>query len=247
MEKRKAKLLAFLLLGLLTISLATQLVSAQETLTDIIGDPIVDLVDFIGPGGALETGKISINLTKYLFIFLVILIIWSILDAIEIIRKDSIKWFVSIIIGFLAVAYLTPEEIWGLLTSYQALGVTLLFVIPFVVLGFFTIQSVRKRKVTGVVLQRYLWLVFAIYISWRLIDATFIKKLLSVAGGATTVVIIIAATVASWLLFLFNKKIVRLIAADIDEGLIGEMERKQKLAAAKVKSDAESAESIAGG
>lgn len=139
------------------------LIDAQ-TPGDVIFDPVKDLfyADF-------AEGDISPPIAKYLFWILLSVFVWSIIDLSGLISNEIAKWIVSIIIGFLGVAYLTPADVWVLLASYQALGLTLLFILPTIILVFFTFRVAYAGGAGGVIAQHIIWIIYFIFLVWKFI------------------------------------------------------------------------------
>jgi len=73
---------------------------------------------------------------------LVVLIIWAISDAIPFLENANplVRLAISAVIGALSVLYLTPEEVFTALMGYEALGVSLTTILPFVILLVITIK-----------------------------------------------------------------------------------------------------------
>ena len=138
------------------------LISAQ-TPTEVIFDPLRDLFT------NFQEGQLSENVAKYLFFILLAVLVWSVVDTSGFVDNDIIKWVVSLIIAFLGVAYLTPTDIWTLLTPYEALGLTLLFILPSLILVFFTFRIAVVGGAGGVVAQHIIWFIYLIFLIWKFI------------------------------------------------------------------------------
>ncbi len=161
-KERSRKLINLSLLVILSLPLliATITLVSAAPLTD----PIKDLFAFTGDSA------ISVNIAKYLFWILLTLLVWSALDAGNVVRNNGIRWIISIVVGFLGVAYLTPNEIWLTLISYGALGMTLLYIFPTLILMFFTFRVVREGQATGIVLQYAMWIIYSCFLAYRFIQ-----------------------------------------------------------------------------
>ncbi|MBS3080280.1 hypothetical protein J4221_02315 [Candidatus Pacearchaeota archaeon] len=125
---------------------------------EVIFDPIRDLF------ANWEEGNLSINIAKYLFLLLITLFVWSILDFGGIIPSKTVTWIISFMIAFLSIAYVAPQQIWILLTGFDALGLTLIFFVPLIVLGLFTLRVAAVGGARGVLAQRLIWFVYFLFL-----------------------------------------------------------------------------------
>ena len=156
MKKNTKKILAFSVLGLFMLMFAMQFVAADRAsdlakaeAERIENEQVYDNWKFNikdNPIGGWfrdwETGEnFSANIAKYLFWALISIVIFAIAKNIPGIgsQKDGIKWAFAILIGFLTMAYITPDEVYNLMTGYTALGLILGGAMPLVILLYFTI------------------------------------------------------------------------------------------------------------
>ena len=197
MTKRNlVKLSSFIILGYLSIILSLTLVAAQTN--NPIIDPLVDLFTF------RTNLSLSTNIAKYLFIILLSSLIWSSLEVSGLVKNDMIRWLISGIVAFLGISYLGADEVWALLISYNALGLTLLFLLPFAILFFFTVRIIKVGGASGVVTQYIIWVIYFIFLVYRFV--------VGVAGGflpsdQTSTWIFLAAMVASAVMVFGNRTI----------------------------------------
>ena len=189
MKKEMTKTITSLLVFSILTIFAVDFVAAQNPILD----PIVDLVTFRTD---LST---SINIAKYLFWILLSALVWSILEASQIVKNNGIRWVISIIVAFLGVAYLAPNDIWGLLLSYNALGLTLLFLLPTAILFFFTLRIIKVGGSSGVVTQYLIWIIYFIFIIYRFIMSITENKL--GYNQASTWIFLVAIGVSAVMVF----------------------------------------------
>ena len=123
-------------------------------------DPITDM--FTG----WTTGDLSKNVAKYLFTLLIFVIIFSVAGYIPFLGAKGIRVVFSILVAFLSVAYLAPDEIYVLLASYSALGLTLGTIVPFVILFAFMYGSVTKGG-SAVFYQYFTWIAYATWMVYK--------------------------------------------------------------------------------
>ncbi len=103
MEKEnQRRLLGLMILSVLILSAFVISISVVRA------DPIEDMFTKWKEGEG-----ISVNVAKYLFIILLVLLIWSILDTIKISKNQIVNLAIAIIVAVLAGAYLAPEAVWA--------------------------------------------------------------------------------------------------------------------------------------
>lgn len=163
-ELNKRKIFFISLLSIFLITFAVQIIAAAMTPQEIVIDPIKAMFT------NWTSGQLSINLAKYLFLILMTLLVWSVLDMLGFIQSQAVKWAASLVIAFLSVSYLTPTDVWLLLTNYEALGLTLLFVLPLIILFLFTFRIVVVGGAWGVVIQWGMWLMYFLFLIYEYVN-----------------------------------------------------------------------------
>lgn len=165
MEK-KSKILIFALLGLFLTTLLIGVASAQ-TSNSTIARLVADWKD----------KNLDVNIAQWLFIVLITLLVYSIVDLTGIVGQWYIRLPVSIVIGFLSGAYIAPDEIFAMLASYNTLGIILGGFLPLVILILFT-YSITVKEATGnsvtvagggILVQYLIWLGFAAVLIYKTI------------------------------------------------------------------------------
>ena len=222
MKKENRNIYVNLLIIVLLISmfvLSVEMVSAAN-----IFDPVRDLFTF-------NFGQdISTPLAQWLFLILLTLLIWSIINTGNLFKSDDtigkfIAWVVSFITAFLGVAYLTPNEVWTTLTSYSALAITLLFFFPFAILALFTWRISQSGTSTGVVGQYVLWIIYFLVLISRFVTGMVGGR---IKVGETSTWIFIAALVITGLAIIGNRYIIKKLAKWGDEAAIDLYKRQRK-------------------
>jgi len=207
--KKGTKVLVLFVLGLVLSSLLMGFVSAPTTPQDVasaIADPIKSVFSDWG-----TLGNISINVTKFLFLILLTLLIWSILDTVEIIKNSGIRFFISLIVSFLGTMYLTPSDVWMMLTSYSALGSTILTFFPLFILILFTFRMVIKGGAMGIVYQ---WATWAIYFLFLIGDIIIGMINGNIKMNEPTAWIYVAAFFIAAIALFFNRPLTKLIGQE---------------------------------
>ena len=83
-----------------------------------------------------EGGNLDVNIAKYLFWLMLTGLIWGALSFAQFPPQKVFQALIALPVGFLVTAYITPSEVFTILTSYTALGITLSFLLPFMILLF---------------------------------------------------------------------------------------------------------------
>lgn len=186
-----------LFLGLFTFLsiLVSDYVSAL-TIKQLLFDPVGDMFS------SWAGGQLSINIAKYAFWLLLSLIIYVVLDFIPLFKADKqtfIKYLIAFIVGFLATAYLTPDDIYTILISYGALGVVLGAAIPCMILLFFSIRIREKGGPGGAIFSRVLWIAFIIFLIWKAISGMYITEVINEGEGWTYIGFVLFSI--GWIIF----------------------------------------------
>jgi hypothetical protein len=192
--KKAGKIIALSLLGLLALSLIATLAFAQETsgpFSQFFGEKAKAIFSqWVG-------GQLNANIAKILLFMLIAIVIFSIgkrLPFLE--QKMWITGSFALIAAFLATAYITPQEVFGVLTAWSGMGITLGIIIPFAILIFFTIDTASTTevsaatKLSNMVLAYFTWIVFIVVIAYRLIWSMATETQVSSASWVLALVVL---------------------------------------------------------
>ncbi|MEK6928726.1 MAG: hypothetical protein AABW65_02090 [Nanoarchaeota archaeon] len=150
---------------ILLISLS--LVSAQSHLKSP-GDAIKSVASSVKEslGDSIEKD----TLTKFLLFFLIALIIYAISDKIPFLEEKSwLSGLISIVIAILATLYLKVEEINTILVSYNALGIAITIIIPFIIIAVISKGLHEKQHHLP---AKLLWILFIVALILKYITAS---------------------------------------------------------------------------
>ena len=145
-----------------------------------------------------DDGNFSTNIAKYLLWALVSMLVYGISDKFPGLEgKEFIKIPFALIVGFLSMAYITPEEVISMMTAYNAMGFVLSTVIPFLILAFFTFDlagkgGTPKEQVSYNVLATLMWVGFSLFMVVRAITATEDSTLLTWGIAAAAIVMTVS-------------------------------------------------------
>ncbi len=141
----------------------------------------INFVSAANPIGDLfaswDDGNFSANIAKYLLWALVSMLVYGVSDKFPGLKgRDLIKVPFALIVGFLSMAYITPVEVYSMMTAYSAMGFVLSSVIPFLILAFFTFdlagkEGEPKEKVTYNVIATLMWVGFSLFMVVRAFTA----------------------------------------------------------------------------
>ena len=219
--KRDKKFLGLFLLSVLMVSFLGGVVIAD---TEVVFDDKGEITSFktttsevvstlAGSFSSLfgkwKEGALGPNVAKIFFFIMISLLIMLIFGGLFG-KKNWIVIILSFIIGFLATAYMTPKDVFSLLNSYTALGLTLTTLVPIMILLGLTYRSatVSEGKVQLIMLQYFAWILFAVYSTYRFIYDWFWAK----DGSGFMNGILLATAIGAALVALFNKKIMGILS-----------------------------------
>lgn len=153
-------------------------------------------------------GNLDANIAKYLFWFMVTALIWSALSFAKFPESGVFQALIALPAGFLATAYLTPAEVFTVLQSYQTLGIVLTFIVPFMLMLFFSAMflsnaKVKSMSVPKVMMEVFLWIFFVAILGYKMISGFATGKV--DFGLNLTVIIMVAIFFVSFMIVVFNK------------------------------------------
>ncbi len=228
MDKKRVH--GFIFIFLFLIVIVTGIVSAA-TLASIF-DPVKDL--FVN----WNQGDLSVNIAKYVFWGIVGLFIFSILAFVPFVsgeKKVVIRVILAVLISFLAIAYLTPSNIYTMLASYGALGFVLGAGLPFIILAFFSIEM-SKQGVGGKIIAKLVWIIFIVYLIYKVVSGMITTPGIELFEG-----IIYLAAIVSCLIYMYwgENKLLKLIFKEemsgMKEALFQEVEKEDILKKTKAR------------
>ncbi len=176
-------LLSLVLVSFLSISLVSTLTKSENTASSDLTETARTTVAtgakqtttvfermfgvFKGTGGISPETQLTI--TKWILIFLVVLVVYSIATFIPFFPENqpSIRWFFAIAIGILSFIFVKPEEIGILLKSYQALGIAVTSVIPLIIILTLTHRLREASPGTAIIVNKVILILFLGYLIFQ--------------------------------------------------------------------------------
>lgn len=125
---------------------------------------------------AWENGTMEATVAKYLLFALLTIFLLTILNTADFPPTWIAKAIFSLAIAFIGIAYVTPAEVLGVVQGYSALALALIVIIPFMILMFFSAQLLvgkNKLNVGSLLLQRMLWIMFSLFLLYKLVLVAF--------------------------------------------------------------------------
>jgi len=149
-------------------------------------------------------GTLDKTVMKYMFFAILTMLIFSILSSASWPRYAAIRWLIAIPVAFVSIAFLTPAQLYTALTTYGALALTLITILPLVIMFFFSSQLLGEGRITvgKIMMQLILWYFYLAFLIYMLLGAIF-RKGMPFSGP---VLIIIAGAIISFLVILFNRR-----------------------------------------
>lgn len=103
---------------------------------------------------------------KLLLIFLVVMLVYAVMEQLALSDNQLINWAISIAVGFLSFMFVKEETIDLILTNYTALGVTLTSVLPLIIIIFFAMKLKEQHPtdIFGIIVPKAIYLLFSVYL-----------------------------------------------------------------------------------
>ncbi len=168
--------------SLMLLSVLSVFVSAQGDANTLgsLKSPFEGPAQFFDPVKNMfadwESGNLSVNIAKYLIWLIAVLFVYSVLKVIPVL-KDKLNGFVhfllALVIGFLGSAYLTPSDIYTILTGYSALSFVLSALLPMLIIAFFSMEVAKGHNSGGRMIAKVIWFVFILFLVFKLVDGMF--------------------------------------------------------------------------
>lgn len=232
--KKSSKVLGLIILGaILSLSLIG-IVSAADNPAATFINKLSEIITKIF-GGETNYDYISNILSpQVLFGVLIFLVIFAVVSQISLFAgKTWLEVTVSIVVGLLAGGFINPAWIQPLLNQYEALGVAITFIVPFIGIFFF----LKEVAPTNQLVQKFVWFVYLMALIF-----TYILNFGKMAGlGAWPHIIYLFMGIASIILLVKGKSIYKKIWENELENAFDQHAQIANLINAGKKADAQNA------
>ena len=156
-----------------------------------------------------SAGQLDVNIAKYLFWIMLAGLIWGALNFARFPPSGVFQALIAIPVSFLATAYITPSEVFTILSSYTALGITLTFILPFIILLFVSAMllsndKIRQMSIPKIMMEVFLWVFYLVVLVYKMI-AGLVNGQLQL-GLTLPIMIMIVVFLLSLLIVVFNSK-----------------------------------------
>jgi len=156
-------------------------------------------------------GQLDIIIARYLFFSLGIILLFSLAKMVFPKMWSGLHFLIALILSFLFTGFILPGELLAVMAAYDALGITLIAVIPFFILLIFTGSMLAKAQIgpAQAVLERFVWLFFFIFLAYKTITG-FSSG--SVDANSFVLWIMLGIALLSFGIFWWHKAYLKMIA-----------------------------------
>lgn len=157
------KVIFLLVFSVLLLSIFSGVVSAYS-LDEAKDDLRYSWNDYIGGGGDNDI------FIKILLLIMISLLVFSIIDSVGIFgnQNKAALFVISLVVGILSTYYMNTLDVYNIATIYSAFGGALVTVVPFLILGSFTMRAVIDGNVQLMVIQHIAWGMFAAFMLYNI-------------------------------------------------------------------------------
>jgi len=158
--KKGTKITALLILGLVLTSILIGVVSAALNFGE--ENPIEKIASLLSKSGFSADFIKDVLSPQILFFILIFLILFAVLDQIPLFKnKPGILTAVSIIVAILSAGYIKTDWFLPILNQYTSIGITISFLLPFVLLFYF----IKNMVPNNFLIQRIIWGTYTIIVA----------------------------------------------------------------------------------
>lgn len=204
MSLRNKEFLAVTILVFFVFAFLLAFVNTPEQSVTVTGQ-VVEGVEGISTGqigtfltNIMNPEKVDAMVLKWVVFFVFTLGIWGGISLFFKKGKGGIFKLLALPISFAMVYLLKPSEIFAGLIGYSALGMTIIVILPFLAIIFFSVKLLEKESTINTVVEVMVWyfyLAFLIYFLIRafLVGETYSLGILGIIAGG-----IIVSILAIW-------------------------------------------------
>ena len=157
----------FLLITLCSI-LLVNFVSAQNAAADSISTFFSNIFTK-WQAGSNAGAQVDVTTIKVFLFIILSLLVFSILDTVDLIRNKPALFVISAIVGIISTYYMSQTEIVSITSIYTAFGGAFVTLLPFLILGSFTTRAVMDGNVQLMVMQHIAWGLFSAFLLYSLL------------------------------------------------------------------------------
>jgi hypothetical protein len=184
--KKGTKVLALTILSVFLISMIATIASAAPSDTNNPIQQISDVLKNLFSANSTNYDYMANILSPQILLFvLIFLIVFAIVENIPIFGKHGwVSVAVSIVVAILSAGFINVDWIKPILNQYTALGITISFLLPFVLIFYFLKEMAPYNELV----HRIIWsvygfvMIFNAALNWSRLDSPFTKFLYFVLG-----------------------------------------------------------------
>ena len=171
--KREGKILVLVFASLIFLSVLAGFAVAATNL-DSITASWNKIVSGLFGTTLTAADTIVIKGLVWVLLFLIIYAIADVLPFLGAAEKGKTKFLlrlgISAVVSYLAVAFLTPGELYASMQSYSAMGVVLTTLVPFAVILTVAWRLLEKPNPGNLLLQKLMFALFAAFLAYKVVD-----------------------------------------------------------------------------
>jgi hypothetical protein len=176
------------------------------------------------------TGAPDPAIAKWLFFFMVFLVLYSLTEVIPFFEEKSwISLLFALAVSFLSVFFLTTEQIMSSLLSYKALGIALTSVVPFLCMVAISHRCYKKKQPWS---AKILWLLFIVGLLWLLVNGYAFSE--TTPEGSFGWIYVVVLALAVIMLFMEGKIHYYFYKSEIQRGIADADTKVQREALIKI-------------
>ena len=231
MNNNIKKIFTIFVLGVFILSLGMSFVSADPA-DPAVESPVAEFFKgvFVSWGDGETFNPIF---AKILFWLIITLIIYSVADLIPGLDGEKmgfVRWVLAVVVGFLSVTYITPNEIYTMMVSYSAMGFVLGGFLPIIVLAFFTWSIASKSSKNPHQFAVMRLLTWFMWLGYTLFSLMKVLGPLDITSGYEN-----GSLWMSWLfvafgvvMLIFNKKVFMFLKSEVSESEVTSFKDNRK-------------------
>ena len=191
--KKEHKIFALFLLSALAILALAGVVAAAISVQGF-----TDSLKNLGSSSGFLDFLSRLITPSILFAVLIFLIIFAVVSTLPFL-KTAAKWVkigVSVVVALLSGAFISPDVILPLVNQYTALGITISFVLPFILIFYFIKETVPQNRLV----QKGIWVIY-----FTALAISYISNAEGLKGTAQFIYFAMGAGAA--FMFIWGKKV----------------------------------------
>lgn len=147
----------------------------------------------------------DVAVARYMYFFLALMFFWGMLNMMAPNFNFFLKVPTAFVLSYLFIGFIVQGDLLAVLTIYSAAGIALLAVLPMLILIFFSVSMIYNERVPeigAILMERFVWLFFLIFLVWKVIELLFFTGASNVSTG--TLVVLVVVILVTFLITIFH-------------------------------------------